>query len=82
MRIIILTYLTTHQSFLASILPATLFQKTIRSTKITIKYGNLKTLVYYYAYGIRNSFGLDFDPLTAKLWDTENGEDKYDEYLI
>lgn len=28
---------------------------------------------YYYAYGIRNSFGLDFDPLTGKLWDTENG---------
>ena len=27
----------------------------------------------YYAYGIRNSFGLDFDPLTKKLWDTENG---------
>jgi aldose sugar dehydrogenase len=43
------------------------------------KDGNLKTLAYYYAYGIRNSFGLDFDPLTAKLWDTENGENKYDE---
>src|SRR5690242_876585 len=28
---------------------------------------------YYYAYGIRNSFGLDFDPVTGKLWDTENG---------
>lgn len=27
----------------------------------------------YYAYGIRNSFGLDFDPLTRVLWDTENG---------
>ena len=27
----------------------------------------------YYAYGIRNSFGMDFDPLTGKLWDTENG---------
>ena len=27
----------------------------------------------YYAYGIRNSFGLDFDPITGKLWDTENG---------
>ena len=27
----------------------------------------------YYAYGIRNSFGMDFDPLTKKLWDTENG---------
>lgn len=27
----------------------------------------------YYAYGIRNSFGLDWDPLTGNLWDTENG---------
>ena len=33
----------------------------------------------YFAYGIRNSFGLDFDPITGKLWDTENGEDVYDE---
>jgi glucose/arabinose dehydrogenase len=33
----------------------------------------------YYAYGIRNSFGIDFDPVTGKLWDTENGEDSYDE---
>ena len=28
---------------------------------------------YYYAYGIRNSFGIGFDPITGKLWDTENG---------
>ena len=28
---------------------------------------------YYYAYGIRNSFGLDFDPISGRLWDTENG---------
>ena len=28
---------------------------------------------YYYAYGIRNSFGIDFDPVTKELWDTENG---------
>ncbi len=34
---------------------------------------------YYYAYGIRNSFGIDFDPLTGNLWNTENGEDIYDE---
>ena len=27
----------------------------------------------YYAYGIRNSFGIGFDPDTGKLWDTENG---------
>jgi glucose/arabinose dehydrogenase len=33
----------------------------------------------YYAYGIRNSFGMAFDPQSDKLWDTENGEDTYDE---
>jgi aldose sugar dehydrogenase len=33
----------------------------------------------YYAYGIRNSFGIDFDPVTGKLWDAENGEDVFDE---
>lgn len=33
----------------------------------------------YYAYGIRNSFGLAFDPLSGMLWDTENGDSTYDE---
>ena len=33
----------------------------------------------YYAYGIRNSFGMDFDPVTGNLWDTENGPDYGDE---
>jgi aldose sugar dehydrogenase len=33
----------------------------------------------YYAYGIRNSFGIDFDPLTGNLWDTENGPEYGDE---
>ncbi|HEX5892444.1 MAG TPA: PQQ-dependent sugar dehydrogenase, partial [Nitrososphaeraceae archaeon] len=33
----------------------------------------------YYAYGIRNSFGLAIDPLTNMLWDTENGPGEYDE---
>jgi glucose/arabinose dehydrogenase len=33
----------------------------------------------YFAYGIRNSFGMDFDPVTGNLWITENGEDEYDE---
>jgi aldose sugar dehydrogenase len=33
----------------------------------------------YYAYGIRNSFGMTFDPITGYLWDTENGEATYDE---
>jgi glucose/arabinose dehydrogenase len=33
----------------------------------------------YYAYGIRNTFGMDFDPVTNKLWDTENGPSYGDE---
>lgn len=33
----------------------------------------------YYAYGIRNSFGVTFDPITGYIWDTENGEATYDE---
>jgi glucose/arabinose dehydrogenase len=33
----------------------------------------------YYAYGIRNSFGLNFDPITGFLWDTENGPQDGDE---
>jgi glucose/arabinose dehydrogenase len=35
--------------------------------------GDLNPLNLYYAYGIRNSFGMDFDPVTGNLWDTENG---------
>jgi len=34
---------------------------------------------YYYAMGIRNSFGLAIDPFTGFLWDTENGANVYDE---
>jgi aldose sugar dehydrogenase len=37
------------------------------------------TLNKYYAYGIRNSFGMDFDPVTKNLWDTENGASCCDE---
>jgi glucose/arabinose dehydrogenase len=43
------------------------------------KLGDLDPLNKYYAYGIRNSFGMDFDPLTGNLWDTENGIDCCDE---
>ena len=32
-----------------------------------------------FAYGVRNSFGMDFDPQTGFLWEQENGEDAYDE---
>jgi aldose sugar dehydrogenase len=33
----------------------------------------------YYAYGIKNSFGIGFDPITDNLWDTENGPQFGDE---
>src|ERR671930_815039 len=42
-------------------------------------FGNTDPLNKYYAYGIRNSFGMDFDPVTGKLWDTENGNHFGDE---
>ena len=40
---------------------------------------NDERLQKYYAYGIRNSFGLAVDPISGLLWDTENGPDSYDE---
>jgi aldose sugar dehydrogenase len=33
----------------------------------------------YYGYGMRQSFGMEFDPITGNLWDTENGGENYDE---
>jgi hypothetical protein len=34
---------------------------------------------YYFAYGMRSSYGMDFDPMTGVLWDTENGAPFVDE---
>ena len=36
----------------------------------------------YWAYGVRNSFGLAIDPITHNLWATENGPSQYDEINI
>jgi aldose sugar dehydrogenase len=41
--------------------------------------GKKYPLNLYYAYGIRNGYGLDFDPVSGKLWDTENGPSYGDE---
>ena len=41
--------------------------------------GNKYPLNLYYGYGIRNGFGMDFDPVSGKLWDTENGPSFGDE---
>lgn len=35
--------------------------------------GDISPLDKYYAYGIRNSFGLDYDPITGNIWMTDNG---------
>src|SRR6478736_1420732 len=32
-----------------------------------------------FAYGVRNSFGLAFDPVSGDLWDEQNGDDSFDE---
>ncbi len=37
---------------------------------------NLKKL---YAYGVRNSFGMAFDPFSGDLWEQENGDDSFSE---
>src|SRR5215213_3554004 len=41
--------------------------------------GNEYPLNLYYAYGVKNSFGIDFDSVTGKLWFTENGPQFGDE---
>lgn len=41
--------------------------------------GETSPLNKYFAYGIRNSFGIGFDDITGYLWDTENGQSKHDE---
>ncbi len=33
----------------------------------------------WFAYGVRNGFGMAFDPVTETLWATENGPGSYDE---
>lgn len=44
--------------------------------------GEMENLRRYFGYGIRNSFGMDFEPVTGKLWITENGDSAYDEINI
>jgi glucose/arabinose dehydrogenase len=41
--------------------------------------GQSLPLNLYYAYGIRNSFGMDWDPTSGYLWDSENGPSFGDE---
>jgi glucose/arabinose dehydrogenase len=41
--------------------------------------GSSYPLNLYYGYGIRNSFGMDWDPVSGHLWDSENGPEFGDE---
>jgi len=41
--------------------------------------GKTYPLNLYFAYGIRECFGMDFDPVTGTLWNTENGANWGDE---
>ena len=41
-----------------------------------------ENLASIWAYGIRNSFGLAIHPETGALWETENGDDSWDEVNI
>jgi uncharacterized repeat protein (TIGR01451 family) len=47
--------------------------QTVQETETT---ANIRRL---YAYGVRNGFGLGFDPYSGNLWDQENGDDAFDE---
>jgi glucose/arabinose dehydrogenase/plastocyanin/uncharacterized protein YjiK len=44
--------------------------------------GDTHPLDKYYGYGIRNSFGLDYDPITGNIWMTDNGPASHDELNI
>ena len=39
----------------------------------------LTQVARYFAYGVRNSFGMAIDPVTGSLWQTENGPTLWDE---
>ncbi|MDQ3903560.1 MAG: PQQ-dependent sugar dehydrogenase [Thermoproteota archaeon] len=42
-------------------------------------FGNTSILDKYYGYGIRNSFGIAYDPFTGNIWITDNGPEYGDE---
>jgi uncharacterized repeat protein (TIGR01451 family) len=48
----------------------------IQSIPSSEAFANIRKL---YAYGVRNGFGLGFDPYSGNLWDQENGDDAFDE---
>jgi len=57
----------------AGILRVTQDGKTVGGSEGILSSNDEHPLDKYYAYGIKNSFGFDFDPVTGNLWDSENG---------
>jgi glucose/arabinose dehydrogenase len=51
----------------------------VKNSNLSNELGPENQMDKYYAYDIRNSFGLAIDPVTGFLWDTENGDEDYDE---
>src|SRR3954471_18705107 len=84
---VIIGYLRSHRTQLQNVVDGPPADKTSAIFRVTqdgqpvanSPLGNSDPLNLYYAYGIRNSFGIDFDPVTGNLWDTENGPDTGDE---
>jgi aldose sugar dehydrogenase len=77
-----LTHLTTAQNIANSLYPdgtSGILRVTQDGESVNNIFGGRFPMELYYAYGIRNSFGIDFDPVTNNLWDTENGPDFGDE---
>jgi glucose/arabinose dehydrogenase len=80
-----LTHLTTTQNVPKGLFPdgtAGILRMTQNGSAVENVLGGLHPTDLYYAYGIRNSFGIDFDPATGKLWDTEIGPNRDDEINI
>ena len=80
-----LAHITTAQNIANSLYPdgtSAILRMTQDGKPVNNILGGTYPLELYYAYGIRNSFGIDFDPVTDKLWDTENGPDFGDEFNL
>src|SRR5262245_41476956 len=54
-------------------------QGEIRGQIARVSFEALANIHKTYAYGIRNSFGLAFDPVTGVLWESENSDDAFEE---
>src|SRR5215210_2886721 len=80
-----LTHLTTTQNVPKGLFPdgtAGILRLTQDGNPVENILGGAHPVDLYYAYGIRNSFGIDFDPVTGRLWDTEIGPLGRDEINI